>query len=97
MLKGSLRDVWGCWRCCGESWAKRWFVLRGSVLLYYRHRSESRPRGAMPLGQCRLELRPSPQGDYIKMSTRFSHRTIRRAMPRRRRGVRMSSRKYAYT
>ena len=77
LQKRSLRDVWGCWRCCGESWSRRWFVLRGSVLFYYRSRSDTRPRGAMPMGQCRIELRPSPQGDYIKLSTRFSHRSIR--------------------
>jgi hypothetical protein len=65
LLKRRNRDTYGVWRCCGESWTRRWFVLRGSVLFYYRRRSDSRPRGAMPLGQCNLEVRSSPRGDYI--------------------------------
>ena len=77
LLKRRQRDSFGLWRCCGESWARRWFVLRGSVLYYYRAPGDSLPRGAMPMGQCRIELRPSPRGDYIKLSTRFSHRSLR--------------------
>ena len=77
LLKRKHRDRFGVWRCCGESWTRRWFVLRGSVLFYYRSRTDTRPRGAMPLGQCQIELRPSSRGDYIRLSTRFSHHKIR--------------------
>ena len=83
LLKRKRRDQFGWWRCCGEAWTRRWFVLRGSVLFYYRRRGDTRPRGAMPMGQCRIELRPSPRGDYIKLTARFSTRTMRiRADPR---------------
>ena len=49
------------------------------MLYYYRRRSDRQPRGAMPLGQCRIELRPSTPGGgpYIKVSARFTHAIIR--------------------
>ncbi len=77
LLKRRARDTYGCWRCFGESWARRWFTLRDCVLYYSRRSTDRRARGAMPLGQCRLELKGSGEGRYIKLSSRFSHRTMR--------------------
>ncbi|KAL1499635.1 hypothetical protein AB1Y20_011834 [Prymnesium parvum] len=77
LLKRRRRDSFGVWRCLGESWAPRHFSLRGAVLYYYRSAAHTRARGAMPVGQCTITMRPSPYGDYIKLSARFSHRTMR--------------------
>ena len=79
LLKRKQRDAWGVWRCCGESWTRRWFVMRDSVLYYYRARHAARARGAMPIGQCRIELRESPNvGPYIKLTARFSKGRVQR-------------------
>ena len=77
LLKRCQRNCLGSWRCCGESWVRRWFVLRGSILFYYRARTDTRPRGVMALRQSRLVLRPAPSGDYISMTALFSSVTIR--------------------
>lgn len=80
--KRKARDSFGCWRCFGQSWSRRWFSLRDCVLYYYPRgvgRASGVARGAMPLGQCRIELRPSRQGGgpYIKISARFTHSVMR--------------------
>ena len=82
--KRKARDSFGCWRCFGQSWSRRWFCLRDCVLYYYPRgvgRASGVARGAMPLGQCRIELRPSPRsqggGPYIKVSARFTHSVLR--------------------
>ena len=78
LLKRKARDSWGVWRCCGESWTRRWFTLRDCVLYYHRQRGDARARGTLPLAQCRIEMRESPRvGEYIKLSARFSRRTLR--------------------
>ena len=77
MFKRRRRDSFGVWRCFGESWAKRHFALRGCVLYYYRKPTDRHARGALPIGQCNIDLRPSPYGDYIRLSARFTHRTMR--------------------
>jgi len=78
LLKRKARDVWGVWRCCGESWTRRWFCLRECVLYYYRSPTDRTARGAIPLSLCQIELRDSPRvGEYIKLSARFSRLTLR--------------------
>lgn len=78
LLKRKARDSWGVWRCCGESWTRRWFSLRECILYYYRGPDDRSARGAIPLSLCHVELRESPRvGEYIKLSARFSRLTLR--------------------
>ncbi len=37
------------------------------MLYYYRKPTDRLARGAMPVGQCTIVMRPSPYGDYIKV------------------------------
>jgi hypothetical protein len=43
LFKRKARDTFGFWRCCGESWTRRWFSLRHNVLYYYRCATAARP------------------------------------------------------
>lgn len=78
LLKRKVRDSFGVWRCCGESWNRRWFSLRECVLYYRRGPADCRARGAIPLSLCHVEMRDSPRvGEYIRLSARFSRLTLR--------------------
>jgi hypothetical protein len=48
LLKRRERDRFGVWRCCGESWARRWFVLRGSVCCNASRASRHAPAVPLP-------------------------------------------------
>lgn len=37
------------------------------MLYYYRKPKDRVARGAIPVGQCAIDMRPSPYGDYIKV------------------------------
>lgn len=67
LYKRKRRDSFGVWRCLGESWTTRHFSLRGCMLYYYRKPKDRVARGAIPVGQCAIDMRPSPYGDYIKV------------------------------